>query len=408
VKKKKKRPHKLPKIKPAKLTVENLLVKSISSVGISDTFTVSNDKIETSLKYERMRDADHHSHYSDDEDTHSNHTFSLTSPEKYHSSATAGDLSINSQSGRGSSMVSYDDYSLGSSGSVLSQLTSHELVAQINRRALKNQPPPEFVPSLRTMDPGLLSWNHRLPANHNPDNPPINIVACQVPLEVILAKADRRIRRRAKICKEREKIHKTRVHELEESLELKRTRAERIAAKLAAQQFQCSWMRMLVVARYLAKIRPQYEHSLRMQRDWWKAVSSARLVQKLFFRWYYREIRARLQRKYLGAFGRVECSMKLHLRIFRKRMAIKKLKTFLVEFKGQHKVRERKRGGRTREGSFADDERVSSVVAVFCRCRWLCIGSCIPYGKFNATCVISLTANWPRWWCWGRYGTKSS
>eukprot|EP01033_Poteriospumella_lacustris_P011261 gene11261-8005_t len=188
------------------------------------------------------------------------------------------------------------------------------------------------------MDPGLLSWNHRLPANHNPDNPPINIVACQVPLEVILAKADRRIRRRAKICKEREKIHKTRVHELEESLELKRTRAERIAAKLAAQQFQCSWMRMLVVGRYLAKIRPQYEHSLRMQRDWWKAVSSARLVQKLFFRWYYREIRARLQRKYLGAFGRVECSMKLHLRIFRKRMAIKKLKTFLVEFKGQHKM----------------------------------------------------------------------
>jgi hypothetical protein len=346
LKKKKKQSNKLPKLKIQKQPVKDLLVRSISSIGISDTLTVSNDKIETVLKHKKQLGIEklqklEHERIDNEKEDEDYFTFSLTSPGKLkHGGEHSGDLSsVHSRSAMGNSIFSNtDDYSLDSSASILSHYTSHELIAKINNRVIKNQPPPEFVPSLRSLLPSQLSWNHRLPANHNPDNPLINILPCLVPLEVILAKADRRIRKRAKASKERKKQNETRLQQLEQSLVLKRTRAERVAAQITLQQMQCGWMRALVIARYMMVIKPQFEQSNRAQKAWFNAVRSARIVQKLFLKWFYTEVRARLHRKYLGAFGRVEGALKMHLRIFRKRMAVRKLKSFLIEYKGQHKM----------------------------------------------------------------------
>lgn len=327
------------KLKKNKKSVEELLTKSMESMAMSDTITVSTEKIETALKYERLREHDKYNkkrHESLDLDSKEDmNMFALTSPGKVAHGERSGDLSsVHSRS----VYSSWEDASLSSTTSMLSHYTSHELIAQINNRAIHNQPPPDFVPPLRALPSSLLSWNNRLPVNHNPDNPPINIVPCLIPLEVILAKADRRIRKREKVTKERRKQNETRLQLLEQSLEAKRTRAERFAAKLALQQLQCAWLKTIFVARYIASLKPQLDASMRLQRNWFEVVNSARVVQKFFLRWYNSEVKSRMQRRYLAAFARVESALKIRVRIFRKRLAVQKIKSFITEFKEQHLV----------------------------------------------------------------------
>lgn len=325
IKRAKKHKKKLSKLK--KTGVASLYSQSLDRFPDSKSLLVSNDKIDLALK---LPAPDDDRGGAEDEGS----TFSLTSMSLglYTGSDSMSVSSLNSPG----SVVSSN--TMGTEYSLRSHVTSHELVAQIKSRVSRNLPPPEFVSNMSSMDPAMLSWNHRLPPVRDPENPPVNIVPCMVPLEVILAKADRRLRKIAKASKARKKQNDERVRNLEISLELKRTRAERYAAKLALQQLQCQWLRTLTIATYIRQLKPRLDAKLKVQRNWLFTIRAARIVQRVFFKWYYNEVKARLQRKCLHAFGRIQSAMKLHLRIFRKRLAVRKLKVFLTEFKGQHKV----------------------------------------------------------------------
>lgn len=321
--------------KKIKKTSVSQLMKQ-STAFESETMSVSTDRLHITMKYD---DLSVHNNSSDDD---LSSTFSLTSISHYEPLSLTDNHSLDSRYSRSSSHFSgnksLSGISLSSETSQYSHYSSHDLVAKISRHIDKHLPPPDYVPSLLSLPPNYLSWNKKVKKGFDPANPPINIAACMQPLEVILAKADHRLRRQAKVNKIRKREVDSKMKALEKAIHEKRSRAERIAAELEQRQREGGWLRIVFFVAYISKLSKQFESKKGNEHSFTSIITSAMIIHRFFYNWYLRKLRMTVQEKYACAFGKIETTFRLFLRIYRRRKATARIRSFLESYKGQHRV----------------------------------------------------------------------
>lgn len=302
----------------------------------SETLSVSTDRLHTAMKFDDLS-----ANNSSDDDLSS--TFSLTSLSHDEPlSLTSDNHSLDSRYSRSNSHFSgnksLSGISLSSETSQYRHYSSHDLIAKISRHVDKHLRPPEFVPSLLSLPPSYLSWNKKVKRGFDPENPPINIAACMQPLEVILAKADHRLRRQAKVNKIRKREVDSKMKALEKAISEKRSRAERVAAELEQRQREGGWLRFIFLASYISKLRRQFESKKGNEHSFTSIISSAMIIHRFFYNWHIRKMRMTIQEKFTCAFAKIEVKLRVLLRIYRRRRATARIRSFLESYKGQHRV----------------------------------------------------------------------
>lgn len=320
-----------------KIEVAALLNRAMSSTSLQDTITVSEERLKLAVEKPPL----HHYNRGDDSmrDSDEDSTY-YGSPRRGRLAALAfpqpTDRSVQSMSSLGSPK-GWDSYSLDSEVSSNSRLTNKELIHEINRRALLNKAPPDYVAALESLDPSLISWNSKVPRDKRQD-PPINIIGCLHPLELVLAKADKRMRKQAKAVKLKQIKCDERVKEIDDSIKWKFSRAERYAEALALKQMQVQWLRIITLSRFMGELSLRYFRSLHSEKQFMKIMRSTVVIQRFFMRWYRRRMFEKLQFGYENAFKKIESILKFRIRIILKRRAVKRIRQFLTDFKGHHKV----------------------------------------------------------------------
>lgn len=320
---------------PKKFRVGELLVRTASlkdetshddgSVGSIDTLSVTNGKLKLIAEqdFNNDSDGDNSSMYS------GSRIFSMGSVRSHSLSAMSP--------GRGGS--SADSWSVGSELSIQTRITNRELIEEIKKRAMKHRRPPEFVASLDCLDPSLISWDKKMPKIFNKEDPPINIIGCLHPLELVLAKADRRLRKRAKTLKVKQIKCDERTKEIDDAIKWKFSRAERYTAMLALKQLQVKWIRMILITKYLQNLKTRFEYKWKILNSIHSTSNCANVIQRAMKKWYRKNLQKKFQYLFSVSFYPIRDKVRYHLRIHRKRRAIEKLKKFLLEYKSNHKVR---------------------------------------------------------------------
>lgn len=319
---------KLKKTKRAKSDVGKLL-RSISTLRPLEELTVSTDRMKSVVTRSFAIELED----SDIDDSDSLTRSSFLRPRSRIGSAGDGDM--RSLSG---SLYSQQD-SLATDFSQGSRLTQRELLVQIEKRAKHNKPPPDYIQPIDELDPSLISWNCKRPrGSFHIVEPQVNIIGCMHPVELILAKADQRSRKREKAIKQKQEKCEERVKEIDAAIQWKFTRAERYAAILELKQKQVMWLRSVLITNYMIKLKQRFLVSLERQKEFHKVAKYAKVVVNAFYRWYRKHMWRKVHYNYAHAFDKVEGIFRFYLRIYFKRRAVRRLKQFFLDYKGHHKM----------------------------------------------------------------------
>eukprot|EP01034_Spumella_vulgaris_P027566 gene27566-34309_t len=225
----------------------------------------------------------------------------------------------------------------------------------IERRAKKNLAPPNYVLALDELAPVHFAWNKKaskargmsVSSNGSGDEmslvsaaqqPAINIIGCLHPLELILACADKRSRQQNKAMKLKKKKCDEKTRQIHASIEFKFSRAERYAAILERKQRQVAWMKIIVLSHFMSLLRPKFQHNKVHHDSILRVVESAACIQRFCRHWYQRHLFIKIHMKFLKMMRKNEMVFKIQLRIRKKRIAVKRFKTFLLEYKMNHQI----------------------------------------------------------------------
>ncbi len=234
-----------------------------------------------------------------------------------------------------------DNYSLGTEHSLSSGrlLTNRELLLEIKERAKRGRAPPDYVAPLHELDPSFISWNKKVPkSQRSKDDPSVNIIGCLHPIELVLAKADKRMRKQEDALKLKQQKCEERVKEIDDAIKWKFSRAERYAAALALKQFQYQWLRIIHICRFMGNLAPRFRNSFHSEKEFMKITRCLAVVKRFLIWWYRKHVFQKFQATYKKAFAKIESTLKLRVRIIRKRRSTNRIKQFLIDHKGHHKV----------------------------------------------------------------------
>jgi hypothetical protein len=300
-----------------KTKVDELLERTLSNVSSLETIHVSTDRMKSVL--ERGDDVG----YSSGDD--------------FNSPRRRGFLSDRSgYSEVGSSQ--WETNSFGTDWTLSSRMpTNRELLHQIERCAKRGKARPDYVTSLSDLDPSLISWNRRIPKLKK-DDPPVNIIGCMHPLELVLAKADQRMRKQTHAVHLKQIKCEERTKAVDDAIKWKFSRAERYAAALARKQLQYQWLRIIQACRYFAVLSPRFRGSFHVELEFLRVSRLTMILHRFLLCWYRKHTFAKFQVLYREAFAKIEKTLKRCIRHVRKVRAANRVRIFLLDHKGHHKV----------------------------------------------------------------------
>jgi hypothetical protein len=182
-----------------------------------------------------------------------------------------------------------------------------------------------------SLSPDICSWNKRVAKKYKDRSRlPVNIIGCHQSAELIVARADERIRRQVTAREVKEKHMEEVVHYIDHLIQLKLSRGERYAALMELQQRQTKWTTIVNCIRYALKIRP-IAATIRTEIVTYVLIDrSARKLQRRMTTWFERRILMRYVKfltKAADSFWRI----RLQLSIMQKRSAVRVIKSFLQE-----------------------------------------------------------------------------
>eukprot|EP01035_Chromulina_nebulosa_P030295 gene30295-40266_t len=223
------------------------------------------------------------------------------------------------------------DRSAGSSSS--RYITPKEMVHEINERVRNHLAPPDYVRRLDELPPNLLSWNNKIPVSKSSNETPsrhkvaVNIIGCHQPIELLIAKADKRQRHERRVRQQKSTRQEIKEKELNEAITTKLSRAERFAAELEYRQRQLNWLKVITITQYLERIKTFHKKKNGIiVGDRFKDVAHfASKIRKNVLKWYYRRIFKKYKLGFLKALKSAEFYFRLNFRIWRKRRATKRL-----------------------------------------------------------------------------------
>lgn len=266
-------------------------------------------------------------------------------------------ISINSPS----SFRSYNSsLTLDTDYSHQSKLTNREMITDINRRAKKNLAPPDYVPSFEELAPVHLSWNKKVQRKKRltsksvssrvdsdeeageaftPSHPPINIIPCMHPIELILACADSRTRKRERAIKVKQIKCEEKVEQINQAIEKKFTRAERYAAALELKQRQIAWIKIMAVNLYMKALKHQFDEAHKVHGRFKQITKAAMVLQRALKEYMRRKLIGVKHFSFMQKLKSSRCRFVLHVRILRKQLMAKRIIKFLSDYKNNHQVR---------------------------------------------------------------------
>ena len=162
----------------------------------------------------------------------------------------------------------------------------------------------------------------------------VNIIGCLQPIDLILAKADERLRKQNQLFEQRKAANEDKNKELAQRINA----GSLYNANLLMEQLQFAWIKIIFTVQYVKTLRQSYM-SIREQLQKIKiAQDSSIKIQNLLKRWFFRHQFKKYRLRFYKILGRNSLLFKLSLRIYLKRKAVHKLRTFLQEQESNSKV----------------------------------------------------------------------
>ena len=226
-----------------------------------------------------------------------------------------------------------------------------DMIVEIETRAKSGQISPRYAKDIYTLPNEYINWQKGRKSPRRSLSPPresthgsnisrpvVNIIGCQQSTELILARADDRIRRQLTALEMRDLVCQEQRNRILKLIADQETKAERIVLHLKRQQQQAGMIKIVTILLYLAQLKPMVmDEYAKLQEE--KAITNAAgKIAHNFVSWHQRKHAQR----YLGIFRKVLGSNSnlflVRFRILYKRMCVKRIKSFFTETKDRNKV----------------------------------------------------------------------
>ena len=236
-------------------------------------------------------------------------------------------------------------------------------VEEINRRIKSHKSSPAYITPIQDLSSRLLAWDSKstviLSNKHlrssfstlsTDDNdtistldrpnssakafPKVNIIGCLQPIDLILAKADERIRKHNQYAEQRKAACEEKSKDLIQRMKVDSS----YSSNLVAEQLQFVWIKILLALKYGQHLHISF-CDLREQVYQIRDLHRSSLkIQNLMKRWFYRHQFRKYRLSFFRMLGRNSLQFKLNLRILVKRKSAQKVITFLREQQSNSKV----------------------------------------------------------------------
>jgi hypothetical protein len=237
--------------------------------------------------------------------------------------------------------VSLGGYSVNSFDSGLSFSSFHsksvadfalrERIQKVERKIRKHRNLAE-LPTIQ-VPPDLCAWDHRIPKKYrNRARPPVNIIPCHQPSDLIVARADERVRKQITAKESREK-HMTELSQyIDHLIQMKLTRGERYAQQLEEQRRQTMLLKIVYACNYIQNVSPVIEGFLRHKRANAQVDGAARFLQRGMSMWYEDRVNTRYT-NFEKVIAKYKWRLQMVISIAQKRRASKIIRTYLIQRK---------------------------------------------------------------------------
>jgi hypothetical protein len=168
--------------------------------------------------------------------------------------------------------------------------------------------------------------------------PLINIIGCQQSQELILARADDRIRRQLQAVELRDEACLEQRNRILKLIADQETKAERIVLHMKRQQAQSGWLKIVAIVAFMSQIKPMVLNEMDKMGEEKKLVTAAGRITHNFVSWHQR----RHAQRYLQMFKTVLASKTsfflMRFRIIYKRLCVRRIRSFFTDIKDRNKV----------------------------------------------------------------------
>lgn len=169
--------------------------------------------------------------------------------------------------------------------------------------------------------------------------PMVNIIGSHWPTELILAKADDRIKKQLQHKKAKTEAIKKQLQDIEKTIKMKQARAERYKQLKIVREQQRRWLILIHLLSYPLIVNTHYLHVSPEMLKGRKMQSASMFITRLVKGWYLRHIFRKYVILFKKTLGKHKSRLRLALRIHRKRRAVEKISTFLMEFRNHDPVK---------------------------------------------------------------------
>jgi hypothetical protein len=223
--------------------------------------------------------------------------------------------------------LSYSSFSIKSSVDYTLRDRIKEVEEKVRSHSNREELPAVLVP------PSLCSWDNRVAKKYqNRPKPPINIIGCHQPSDLIVARADDRIRKQVNAKEMREKHMSELSRYIDHLIQMKLTRGERYALQLEEQKRQSVLLKIVFICNYIKAMTPMIEAVKKHKERDSSTDKAARFLQRGMSVWYEDRVSSRYT-TFEAVMSKYKWRLQLSIRIAQKRRAARIITSYLVQKK---------------------------------------------------------------------------
>lgn len=215
---------------------------------------------------------------------------------------------------------------------------------------------------LTALSPEHYSWNKKMKRRSVGKRPKINILGCHQAEQLIIAKADERIRRQRRALERKEKHCKELRNHVNDLIKAKLKRGERFALLMQQQKQQAFWLKLIPMLLYPKLVSPLFSKLQQEKVVVETQTEAASTITHSITSWYEHRVLMRYIR-FITHIADVKWLLSIKMRIFQKRRATKIFRTFLYE------VRDRQEISKMVHRFLESVRRVQRMVKGYLRCK---------------------------------------
>lgn len=115
--------------------------------------------------------------------------------------------------------------------------------------------------------------------------------------------------------------------------------AQNVAASYEKLQLTKIWIKLIFLNKYIRILQPIFKFKCNIHTNLSYVVLYARKIKNMFLKWYYRHIFLKYTMRFRKMLQKNRLYFIIQMRIHRKRRALSKIRVFLKEHRGHHKVK---------------------------------------------------------------------